>query len=637
MQFAIASTAPANGIGVDTAAGDFPQAGFDTNWIVLNARNFFQDSSGRYSEPLTFVFERQPAECSAVFPINPSTLATSGAASCTGTSGGSLTAWYCNDTRLDAACPAVSYHTATGDPDGSNLFFAKSVSGPTGTISLYEIAGAVGSPVYSGTYAQPSLQGQPGPGGNWTWQSGTFPNLPQAGTTMPIAPGPSDDRFTSCVVRNSTMWAAQTIGLPATSADSTAVQWWSIGLDANKGKIYDVERLGGDGAYGGDLFNSIDPSIAVNLAGDVMVGYSGANNQNSTSLGALGAMFAFKSHSGCSEYQIYLYKGGLGPYYPQGDANGNPVRTGDYSQTVVDPLDDNTFFTTTGWAGESGVPGNGYGWLQGWGFVTPTTPSAPSYVQYTQAEEDECPASRPHCKVTLGAPVNSQSGDVIIAEISAGLNTALYSTPPGWTYIPWSNLGNSKVMNVTDPAFCDLGVGNFLLAHTYGGPGETGRYEFEAPRRTATCKKVTVHSELTGVVGSYRGACESWQNTSGSPNYDLLGYPQSTDSPTITAGPVTPGSNPGAPYDNMRLIAWLFGSAEADDSGATCSVMSSPILGSPTLYFLDSFSGDGCSDQVPLIGSDYSPANHAQTYGPYSSTDGVSAPKLGLLLLLPPY
>jgi hypothetical protein len=91
-QFAIASTAPANGIGTDTGTVDFPQAGFNTNWITLTVNKFFKDSSGNYTEPLTFVFERQPAECSAAIPINPNLLPTSGGGPCTGSAGTSISA-----------------------------------------------------------------------------------------------------------------------------------------------------------------------------------------------------------------------------------------------------------------------------------------------------------------------------------------------------------------------------------------------------------------------------------------------------------------------------------------------------------------------------------------------------------------
>jgi hypothetical protein len=70
------------------------------------------------------------------------------------------------------------------------------------------------------------------------------------------------------------LYAAQTIGLPATSATSTAAQWWTIGLDSSSAEVFDVERLGGNGTTLGSNYNALDPAIAVNAAGDVLVGFS---------------------------------------------------------------------------------------------------------------------------------------------------------------------------------------------------------------------------------------------------------------------------------------------------------------------------------------------------------------------------
>ncbi len=638
-QFAIASTAPANTGSDITAVGDFPRAGFNTNWIGVTALKFFKGSTGSYSVPLLFLFARQPSECTgtAGIPVKPSTLPTSGGGACTGSSGGSSTAWYCNDSSIQGACPALSYHTGS-DPDGSNFFLVRSVSGSTGTIDLYEISGTVNSPNYGGIYSQVSLQNQPGPGGNWTWQSEAFPNLGQAdSTTLKIAPGPDDDRFESCVVRNSTLWASQTIGLPATNADSTAVQWWSIGLDANKGKIYDVERIGGDGAYGGSVWDTMDSAIAVNSAGDVLVGFEGVPNINSTSYGYLSALFAFKSHSGCLGYQNYLYAGGLGPYYPSGDANGNPVRTGDYSQTVVDPNDDTTFWTSEGWAGESGAPGNGYGWLQAWGFVSPSTPSGPTFLNLTP-KETECPSSP--CTVTFTAPPNSQAGDVFIATITTAIPstlTQLSSIPAGWNYLTYQNLGTTY-MKTVDANWCDLRTYEWSLVHTYTGSNDSGSYTFQFPRHTLSCNGVILSNELGGELTAYRGACQNFETTKGTQILDLQGFPQSTYSKTITVGPFTPpdpSSNPGIPYDNANLLNYLYGSAEADDSGGDCSNMSDPISGTPALSTRANDSG--CNGYAPAILGDYSPTNHGQSYGSYSSEDAYSGIKSGLELLLPPY
>jgi hypothetical protein len=101
--------------------------------------------------------------------------------------------------------------------------------------------------------------------------------------------------------------------------------------------------------------------------------------------------------------------------------------------------------------------------------------------------------------------------------------------------------------------------------------------------------------------------------------------------------PPDPVSNPGLPYDNATLLNFLFGSAEKDDStnGRTCSTMSSPIAGTPSLT--TTIDTSGCQNIIPLIAGEYSPANHGQIFGPYTSSDGVNGSKIGEQLLIPPY
>ena len=655
--FALASTAPANVLGNDSAAADFPEVGFNTNWISITASKFFKDSTGAYQKPLLFVFQRQPSECSAQIPANPAllpvTAGTSG--SCTGTSGSSSSAWYCNDSQLSFACPVVNYHAGTQnptqDPDGSNLFFIKSISGSSGTARVWAINGAAGSPSY-GTNASVTTTGEPGPGGNWTW-SGNLPlTIPQAGTNVqPIKTGVNDDRFVSCVNRQLPManviYAAQSIGLPATNPTDTAVQWWTI--PHNLSQLYglslsltDVERIGSSSGYGNLYYDTIDPSIAVNYLGDVLIGFSGmfpAPPQYAAP-GYLGAFFDFKSHSGCQEYQPYLYARGLGPYYPNGDANGNPVRTGDYSQTVVDPNDDTGFLTTTGWAGSlSAVSGNGYGWVQRWARINPSTPASPVFVGAPGSVEDECPGTETKCQITLTAPAGVQKGDILIATLNVGLpETGSFTIPAGW----------SVAMDVTYGTGCGA-VRSVGLEHQYAGSLDSGSYLFKFPRNKKTCNNLTVHTEFEGDLVSYRGACQNVSNIEGDYQYGYdpvlanVGFPLNTFQVTgtvLSTGNISIGTGniPSFPsYDNNTLVAWFYGSAEMEtgESNGFCSVLSD-LTGFPplTTEILQS----GCTG-IPLALGD-APVQTTQNGAPYageSVTDSAYGFKFGWVTLLPPY
>jgi hypothetical protein len=627
-QFAIASTAPANSGSDITAAADFPQVAFNTNWITVTANSFFVNpSTGLYTVPLVFVFDRQPTECNQTIPSSPSVLPVQSGSgvTCSGSSGGSSSSWYCDDTtgELLGACPAVSYHTAASDPDGSNQFFIRSLFGNPPKLNGYEITGTASSPQYIGRYAQYEVNG--GLNGVTSWDSLLPATLPQAGTSMQVALGPDDDRIVSCVVRNHTLYAAHTIGLPATNPDSTAAQWWMLGLNSGTGTLYDVERIGGDGANGGSTYNSFDPAIAVNAAGDVLVGFSGLPNRTTAgSLGYLSALYAFESHSGCSEYRNFLYAQGAGPYYPNGDANGNAVRTGDYGQTIVDPMDDASFLTTAGYAGASGASGGGFGWTQAWAYVPPITPDPPQYITFMGTEDEG--ADNP-MSITLTAPSGAQKGDVFFAQVDTG--SYVSGVPANWI--------DFGAVSVSDPGFCNVAYQGHMYMHVYqGAGGDPGSYTFTSPASTATCGTLTVGSEFGGYLISYRGACiNPWRLPSA---YTVQAYPQSEDISTITVGPITPPGQQvgGHPYDNMTLFNYLLGSAETDDSTTSCSTMS-PITGTPLPVTRFSVSGCGASAILPVIAGDNSPVSHTTTYGPYSSSDGLNAPKLGYQVLLPPY
>ena len=649
--FAIASTAQANIPPV--AVGDFPRVGFNTNWIVIVARDFFKDSTQVYSVPLEFVFQRQPSECTAQLPTSPKLLP---GASCTGASGNSTSAWYCNNSGLEFACPITNYHSATSDPDGSHFFFITSQSPVTGTVKVSEITGAANSPSYgASTSINLSTSSIPAgsPGANWTWALQNPLNplfLPQGGTgSMPIQPGGDDDRFLSCISRptgntdnSSAIYAAQTVALPNPTTgvvDSTEVQWWTIDVINSGGFgafITDLERIGGDNCDGNLCYNTMDPSISANSAGDVLIGFSALPVPSlNGGPGYLGAFYTYKSHSGCVEYQPYFYAGGLGPYYPKGDSNGNPARTGDYGQTVVDPLDDSTFWTTEGWAGAPIPPssGGGYSWLQAWASVQPSTPPAPQFIARIGAE-DECPATETNCKVTLTAPPGSQAGDIFITTLTNGvLKNAVTETPvipAGWlqTEIYFSSQG--LFQQIPWNCGCDFCGATAVFMHEYTGTSDPGSYLFKWVRNHSTCGGV--HSELEGDLVSYRGACHNLKNSHG--DYQISLASAWANSPP-TVGPLSPGSALLAPPagDNLTLLSLFYGAAEADDSNGNCSVLSN-LMGMPALTIRSLT--NGCTD-IPLLVGDFFPAQSNETLGPYTVQETFPGLGLGIATFLQPY
>jgi hypothetical protein len=140
-----------------------------------------------------------------------------------------------------------------------------------------------------------------------------------------------DDRFSSTVYQvGNLIYAANTVD----NAGRAAVHW--MVFDASTGKLKQ-EGLITDGAR--DLFQ---PSIAVNAAGDVVIGYNESGlDLNISSFAAVGHTVA-----GILSFteQLLLATSPVGNY-TDGFSSTNPDRWGDYSMTMVDPTDSTVFWT----------------------------------------------------------------------------------------------------------------------------------------------------------------------------------------------------------------------------------------------------------------------------------------------------
>ncbi len=621
------SSTPPSWSGQDNGGPDWPQAGFNTNWIVVTAQDFFPDTSGDYTIPLLFAFQRQNTECDATIPNAPAVMATQGAGSglCTkegSTNSGTPNSWYCNDGGAKLACPAETYHTYGQDLDGSNLYLIRSNSAVnSGQVQMLEVTGAGDAPTYQGVVAAPNILNAPDPPASATaWDSPLVP-MTSSGTT--INPGPGDDRFTSCVVRNYGVWAAQTVALPQTipgvqNASTNAVQWWNIGVDSYLGTIYDFERIGGKATgytYDDLPTDALDGALAVNSSSDVLVGFT----QNDG--GTLDAGWVNKNHSDCTELPANGQLSSDGPYF----TSGGPGRTGDYGHTAVDPLDDQTFFVTQGTSAAPISQGN-YGWEQLWAIVPSIGPTRGVFKSWN-AVENECSTHPANCTVTISAPAGAQAGDLLLARVEAGVTKTLSSYPNGCTIFPVENLSNSPYVHVNSG--CGWGDTAWLLGHFYTGSSDPGTYSFsvQTGKVTNTCDpSKTNYTENSVNLYQYRNTCQSFVGPAGLNYYHLDGY--TANSKTITVGPISP------PSDAMTLVA-LFGSDQESDENNLCPGFSS-VSGSPALTLETPLSPSNCPDIVYSLDGDYYPAGSG-SYGPYSATDAKNSVKIGQILLVPPW
>jgi len=309
---------------------DFPQTGFNKDWIVVQA-NMFTDT-GPYDHSSIWVFDK-------------ATLYTGAQAKHTllsGPDGGEEPA-ITYDNSLAAIYLLEDFYTSATQQ------FAR----------VFSITGAVGHEVLNnlGDITVPAHSAPP-PGVDF---------LPQAGTST-IKLDAGDTRMLSVQYRNGSLWATQNVFLPASGTPTrTAAQWWQINpatLTATQfGRIDDPTGVNSY-AY---------PSIAVNRNNDVLVGYSRFSANQYAS-----ANYSFRASTdtvGTLRPEVLL-KAGEGVYFKTFGYGLN--RWGDYSATQVDPLNDRDFWTIQEYAATPApLPGTNDGdgnWGTWWGYVkTPGT------------------------------------------------------------------------------------------------------------------------------------------------------------------------------------------------------------------------------------------------------------------------
>jgi hypothetical protein len=203
--------------------------------------------------------------------------------------------------------PAVTYDAA--EPD---LYLVETQG--SGLMRLRRITGAVGSEALQdfGSITAPA------------WGPGLF--VPQLGSSSGI--NFSFDWIQNVVVRNGSVWATHHVGLPATAPTRNAIRWLEI--DPSPLTVLQLGTLedpSGLNHYG-------YPSVAVNADGDALIGYSRSSSAQFVS--ANYAARAVTDPPGTLRDDL-VYKTGEAPYENN--------RWGDYSNTVVDPVDDSTMWT----------------------------------------------------------------------------------------------------------------------------------------------------------------------------------------------------------------------------------------------------------------------------------------------------
>jgi hypothetical protein len=280
---------------------DYPSLGFNDRWIVVQM-NLFPMPNQSASSHQIYVWDKADVYANGT---------------------GTFTKFDITNEATAIACPSIHY-----DQSVSKMYTLRVISGNSGA------QGRLGLRTITGTATTPVLSGETLVTTTSTWGStgnsfGDF--APQLGTDRLIMN--NDHRMQQVVVRNGKIWATHNVFLPASSPSRTAVQWWqldSVGAVQQRSRIDDPT---------GKIFHSF-PSIAVNKANDVLIGYSTFSKFQYASA-------SYSVRLGTDPINTmrdsYLYKQGENTYFKDFGAGRN--RWGDYSNTVVDPANDSAFWT----------------------------------------------------------------------------------------------------------------------------------------------------------------------------------------------------------------------------------------------------------------------------------------------------
>ncbi|MHB0998294.1 MAG: hypothetical protein ACYC27_03530 [Armatimonadota bacterium] len=280
---------------------DYPSIGFNKDWIVVQV-NMYAVSNNAFVRSNIYVFNKADLYAG----------------------GAGLYTLITNNSIGGVQVPVITY-----DNTLSTMYLIQtwnSNSGGSGYLRMHTITGNVGSEVLTlGSYVS-----TPNP---WDYlpNAGNVDFAPQLGSTNKIMC--NDSRMQNCVYRNGSLWCTQTVFLPAGVGTRSSVQWWKI--DTSGG----VQQFGRIDDPSGTMFYAY-PTIAVNKANHAMVGYSSfsASQYASGNYSFRSALDPLNTLRG-----DVMLKAGEAPYYKTYGSGRN--RWGDYSNTVVDPVNDTDMWT----------------------------------------------------------------------------------------------------------------------------------------------------------------------------------------------------------------------------------------------------------------------------------------------------
>lgn len=286
---------------------DYPSYGYNKNWIVISGNMF---GNGLYN--VLFIVDKNQAYA--------------------GAENLGVTRMEVDDFTL---VPSV-----TLDPDAEDIYLVSNGGGNSngmGYLRMYNLSGETGNEVLNFI----GYTGIPYPWESWVGNSGNF--APQLGSDERINSG--DARIQNVIYRHGKIWCAHHVFLPVDEPTRSAIQWFELDPD---GTILQYGRVDDESGY----YHYTFPTIAVNAKEDIMIGYcSFSPGQYASS----SYSFRYAGDPPNILRDRYQFKDGLAPYFKNYGADRN--RWGDYTATVIDPVNDLDFWTLQEYAD---LPAGGY-------------------------------------------------------------------------------------------------------------------------------------------------------------------------------------------------------------------------------------------------------------------------------------
>ncbi len=313
---------------------DYPNFGFNKHWIVVTGNMF---GNGFYTVMFVLdkadLYNNEPEVAYSRFEIND---------------GFTL-------------IPAKTYDTEEDDVYCINN--AGGNNGGYGYLNLWRVTGGYGNEQVENL----GLIQFEDTWGDWSNTSGgNF--APQSGTDKKI--NTVDARLENMIYRNGKLWTVHHVYLPAgNSPTRSAVQWFELALDGTvlqHGRVDDPD---------GNMFYAF-ATIAVNAKEDLMIGY---NSFSGDQYASSSYSFRYAADPPNTLRESYQFKDGLAPYWKT--FGGARNRWGDYSGTVIDPVDDLDFWTLQEYAE---LPSSQDHWGTWWAYIDiDAKPSADFTVNIT--------------------------------------------------------------------------------------------------------------------------------------------------------------------------------------------------------------------------------------------------------------